>query len=183
MDIGSLLLGLALLGIVGFIVAQPILERRGLNARTITPTDRLIAERESVLNALRDLDFDHATGKLTTEDHAAQRGELVARGAAILKELDALSATETADTPEDALEAAIRARRTTAETSPPADPIEAAIAQRRRAPVAPTNGGHAKTSNVRTAGSRTCPKCGRAAQAADRFCAKCGTPLPTQEVV
>lgn len=51
----------------------------------------LLAEREATLAALRDLDADHADGRVTDADYAALRAEAVARGAAALDALDALA--------------------------------------------------------------------------------------------
>ena len=93
MDIASLLLGLALLLVVVFIVARPLIESHELRQREPGPADDLWYERERILLALRDLDFDYATGKLLDDDYLAPRAELVAQGAAILRQLDALGAS------------------------------------------------------------------------------------------
>lgn len=89
-DLPSILVGVALLALVVFTIAQPLLDRRALRGDAVVERDRLIAERESVLISLRDLDFDFSTGKILEEDYRPQRSELMARGAAILKQLDAL---------------------------------------------------------------------------------------------
>ncbi|MCS6911205.1 MAG: hypothetical protein NZM11_11675, partial [Anaerolineales bacterium] len=62
MDIGSVLIGMALLIGVAFFVLQPFLEQRALREKRVTEVEALNAEREALLIALRDLDFDHATG-------------------------------------------------------------------------------------------------------------------------
>src|SRR3989338_4775205 len=90
MDLGSILLGAALLVIVAFYVARPIFEKRGGRDKPVTEADRLTAERENILAALRDLDFDHITGKITDEDFAPQRAALVAEGASIYQRLEQL---------------------------------------------------------------------------------------------
>ncbi|MGH2520862.1 MAG: zinc ribbon domain-containing protein [Anaerolineales bacterium] len=105
MDFGSILLAVALLLLVGAFVARPLLQRVDANAKRQTERDKLEAEREVVLTALRELDFDHATGKVGEEDYAAQRAVLVAQGVALLKQLDALPS------PEAELEAEVRAAR------------------------------------------------------------------------
>ena len=153
MDFGFLLLGFALLLLVGFIVARPLLEPHHAPEKGIAPADRLAAQRDSLLAALRDLDFDHATGKISDDDYAPQRAQLVAQGVAVLKQLDTLrpaATPEPALSAEDALERAIAARRRPAsdgrgssseELVQPApraahsadDRIEAAIAARRTA--------------------------------------------------
>jgi hypothetical protein len=110
MDIGSVLIGMALLVGVAFFVLQPFLEQRTLREKRVTEAEALLAERESLLIALRDLDFDHATGKITTEDYTPQRAELMARGVAVLKRLDALGASAPASFDEE-IEQAIARRR------------------------------------------------------------------------
>jgi hypothetical protein len=165
MDLGSLLLGLALLLVVAFIVARPLIEKRGLREKEFGPADRLLAQRETVLNALRDLDFDHTTGKITAEDYAPQRAELVAQGVAVLKQLDELGvapngASASAD---DEIERAVRARRKVAPRAVD-DLIEGEVAARRRA-------------RAPAADAVTCPQCGASAQASDKFCPQCGAAL------
>lgn len=110
MDLGSIFIGALLFALVIFLVAQPLIEQRGVREKRVTRTDALLAERETILDALRDLDFDHAMGKLTTEDYTPQRLQLVARGAAVLRELDTLGVT-TAASAEDEIERAVAARR------------------------------------------------------------------------
>jgi len=113
MDFSSILIGLALLALVVFGVAYPFMARRGLYDEAPSTTEGLLAEREAILLALRDLDFDHSVGKIAPEDYAAQRAELVARGVAVLKQLDiqGLSAVETSV--DEAIEQAIARRRQT----------------------------------------------------------------------
>ena len=149
MDLGSLLLGLALLLLVAFIVARPLIEGRRLDEAGPTPADDLLAEREGILAALRDLDFDHAMGKIADEDYAPQRAQFVARGVEALKQLEKLGV-------EDAIEQAIAARR----KARPAQEAEAFDF---------TSVAHAEAA---------CPNCGRLIHPEDKFCARCGAKLP-----
>src|SRR5690348_8556627 len=127
MDIGSILLGLALLLVIAFIVARPLLEPPAVRDLPASPADRLLARREQVLAQLRDLDFDSATGKFNAEDYAAQRAQLVAEGVDILKQLDALGvSSEQAAAP-----ATLAGAPASAPSGAPADEIEAAVAQLR----------------------------------------------------
>jgi hypothetical protein len=48
----------------------------------------LIEERDRALAALKELEFDHRTGKVTDEDYRAQVGPLRRRAAAALRALD-----------------------------------------------------------------------------------------------
>ena len=186
MDIGSLLLGFALLLVSAFIVARPIIEKQGLHEKQLDPADALLAQRDALLAALRDLDFDHTTGKITAEDYAPQRAKLVAEGAALLRQLETLGVTRA----EDPVEQAIRAYRKT--IAHEGDAIETAIAARRHAPTVevspcPACGAVAQASDkfcpkCGATLSATCPECGRPARPADKFCAGCGAKLSVAEV-
>jgi len=183
MDIGSILLGVALLLVVAFVVARPLLDRTGLHEHEPGPADELLGEHERVLAALRDLDFDHAMGKLVEDDYAAQRAALLAQGAAVLKQLDQVAPGATAPTAarpaDEGVEAEIeravarRRARPAAPTSPAAPSasgdadsvdaeIEARVAERRQAAVPP---------------ARFCAQCGHGVGPNDRFCGACGAPL------
>ena len=48
----------------------------------------LIEERDRALAALKELEFDHRTGKVTDDDYRAQVGPLRRRAAAALRALD-----------------------------------------------------------------------------------------------
>jgi hypothetical protein len=189
MDIGSILIGLAVLLFVAFLVSQPLLDQRQQRANALSEADRLREQRDRILATLRDLDFDHASSKIQEQDYATLRAKLVADGAAVLKQLDevapalpsrlenkveqAIAARRQRPVPaaaDDAgLERAIAARRRGTAQAPAAavDDIEQAIAARRKVRPAAASGE-----------AVFCPKCGQAALAGDKFCAKCGTPLP-----
>ena len=198
MDIGSILLGLALVLVVAFIIAQPLLAGGARRERQPGPADQLRAEHERVLTQLRDLDFDHATGKINAEDYAEQRALLVAQGVSVLKQLDALSASIAAQpaapakgrSVEDEIEAAIAQRRVAVAGDSDED-IEAAVAARRTAAGSAPAAGHlchacgaAVSADDRfcpecgAAQSVACPQCGRVAAAGDQFCGNCGQRLP-----
>lgn len=176
MDIGSLLLILALLILVFLFITRPLFDR---NATVVEPVDNqgehersaLLAERDRVINALQELDFDNALGKIPAEEYPAQRAILLKRGADTLRKLDEMDQAAPQAEAEDRLEAAIAARR---DDSTPAasavladaatdDDIEALLATRRR------------ERQGKSAGF--CPSCGRPVQKADRFCPSCGKSL------
>lgn len=75
--------------------------------------ERLQAAYAQTLRNIRDLDEDHATGKIVTETYQIEREAWVQRGVALLKALDTLendgAVSETAA--DDAIEAAIAAYR------------------------------------------------------------------------
>jgi len=48
----------------------------------------LEGEHQRLLDALQELDFDHAQGKLNEEDYAGQRVSLLQAGAVVLRRMD-----------------------------------------------------------------------------------------------
>ena len=160
MDIGSILLGLALLLVVAFVVLRPMLARPALPDPDEDSVNQLLLHREQALTQLRDLDFDHATGKFNEDDYAVQRALLVAEGVTALKALDAHGSAPAA--PElDEIEAAVAQSRARRAALSPEDKLEASPGARRAA----------------SAALLICPECSTAVLLGDRFCPKCGTPL------
>jgi hypothetical protein len=166
MDLGSIFLILAVFIGVALYVARPFFERRG---KSLTKADHdlshLLAERDQVLTALQELEFDHILGKIPEEDYPAQRNALLVKGAETLRQLDAYQPPSSQQTAEDRLEAAVAARRIVAASAsagaPRADDqLEVIIAERRRA------------REGKSAGF--CHKCGSPLQISDRFCPRCG---------
>ncbi|RME87638.1 MAG: hypothetical protein D6770_08835, partial [Anaerolineae bacterium] len=75
MEIGAILLLLALLVPIVLYVVQPFGRGETLNPDTAGEHElsALLAERERVIASLQELDFDHALGKIAPEDYSAQR--------------------------------------------------------------------------------------------------------------
>ncbi len=185
MDIGSIFLILALLLLVGIFVARPLFEHKSIAvSHEEHELSALMAERDRIVSALQELDFDSTMGKVPPEEYPAQRSALMTRGADVLRQIDTLAIGQALPSSnaaassnghkapvEDRLEAAIAARRATltgsAYAEQPAahadDSIEAQIAARRRARQDKSGG--------------FCPKCGKPVQQSDRFCPKCGHAL------
>ena len=180
MEIIAILIGLVILAAIAFYVSRPLVQsRRAGHFNGVADVQSLEAQRESLYTQIKELDLDHATGKVNDEDYARLRADLVAQAAAVLKQIDgvaqqpalaAMTASPAAPPAEDDVEALIAARRKTRSTSAPktadAD-VEAAIAVRRKT-AAPA------------ASELTCPRCGKPINADDAFCARCGTALRTQ---
>jgi hypothetical protein len=182
MDIGSIFLILALFVLVVLFVGRPFMETKALSsANTVSEEEQqisaLLAERDRLLNALQELDFDHALGKIPDEDYPAQRAVLMRSGTDILKKLDSLQAQPAEDDIEARIEAAIAARRAdasrvaagayervranvVAQVAAPDDDIEKLLASRRRVRQEKAGG--------------FCTQCGGPVQKSDRFCPKCG---------
>jgi len=167
MDIGSILLILGILVVVALYISQPLMNR---HSTAVSEHDHeysmLLAERDRILNALQELDFDNILGKIPEDSYPAQRTELLQRGAAILQQLDEHFDPETADDMGVQLEAILDTHREdTAGSEHPSsdDKLEATIASRRRAQKSRSGG--------------FCPHCGHALKQSDRFCSKCGNSI------
>jgi len=79
---------------VGLVVwiGEPLVRRRRVpdaaeDARR-DAIERLVLQRETLYTAIRDLDFDHQTGKVDGEDHAVLRRQMEEEAAAVLRDLD-----------------------------------------------------------------------------------------------
>jgi len=122
--------------------------------RPESPTERLRREKESVYLAIREVEFDHRTGKVSDEDHAVLMARYRARAIELLKQIDALPPDPAGDTarkedrraPGEAIEREIRAALS-------ADPRTAAPLPR-------------------------CAGCGKEILPVHRFCTRCGLPVP-----
>lgn len=185
MDIGSIFLILALLVLVALFISRPFFERKPAIVGGYDPEQNeqehelsaLLAERDRLLNALQELDFDHALGKIPDEDYPSQRALLLQRGAEVLRQLDTYQNETPSDDVEARIEAVIAARRAdasqktssqavrervgvAAQVAAPDDAIETLLFNRRR------------VRQEKAAGF--CPQCGGPLQKSDRFCPKCG---------
>lgn len=168
MDLGAILILLALLIAVGLFLAAPLM--RGARPRPLDEAPEvssLLAERDRVINALQELDFDYKLGKVPEAAYPAQRTELLQRGAAILKELDQLQPEDAtgADAGHRVEQAAAAGAGTDAGSSSdlPDDRIDSLLAARRAA--------------RRDKSGGFCPHCGKPVLLNDRFCPNCGKPV------
>ena len=160
MDIMALLIGAALLVALYIFVSQPL--RRAHQAPdTESQLETLVAQRESLYTQIRELDFDHATGKVTDADYTPLRDRLKAEAAGVLRQIDHLIGSLPAGEV-DSIEQAVAARRKRRPAAADAD-LEAAIAARRK-----------------RAAALACRHCGNPLNPNDSFCARCGTPVATQ---
>jgi len=92
----ELLLGALLAAAAVVFVAVPFLRAEEPPA-PVTPGDETLAaaeERDRVLAELKELEFDHRTGKITDDDYRAQVGPLRQRAAAMLPAETAKKASE-----------------------------------------------------------------------------------------
>lgn len=113
----------------------------------------ILAERDRILNAIQELDFDHSLGKIPEENYLVQRAQLVQSGVEILKKIDEHAGT--IGKPKGK-----QLKFTDVLTD---DEIEDMIMLRRSRHKEKTGG--------------FCPHCGKTVLLSDRFCPKCGHSL------
>lgn len=127
----------------------------GRQAAALRERADLLAERNRLYAAIRDLDFDYTTNKISDEDYVYQRYTLVAQGVDVLQQLDLLPA---ADGSTDAIEVAVAALGTNGTSQSATQPAQ------RRVPAG-------------VPAARFCPQCGGAVARSDKFCGSCGERL------
>ena len=170
MEIGSILLVLAVVILIGIYLYAPFTMRaRRARLNETHEVSALKAERDRVINSLQELDFDFNLGKIPTGEYPDQRAALLQKGADILRRLDELApvASSTVN-PEARIEKATAAGRADAGAKTPIiadndDELESMIAARR------------KEHKSKSAGF--CPKCGKPVLVTDKFCPSCGKSL------
>ena len=178
MDIGSIFVIITIALLVAVYVGQPLLGSKKevvLISEQKTANEKehlrsaLLAERDRLLTALQELEFDNALGKIPEEDYPVQRAILVKAGADVLRRIDETDPTDrqTPGHAEDWIETEMAARRADAGTmTQELDAVELAIAARRRARLEKSVG--------------FCTNCGNPLQHSDVFCSKCGQPVKLQ---
>ncbi len=191
--IGSLFLVLALAVFVALFIARPFLLDGRHKTASGTQTAQqerehqlsaLLAERDRLLTALQELDFDYALGKVPQEDYPQQRAILLKTGADVLRRLDEFSMGEPESkvvAAEDRIEAVVAARR--------ADSAQQGQAQVAQVVVKTNGNGHGKGRDEleemiasrkrerKESAAGFCPHCGKPVQKSDKFCSKCGATL------
>lgn len=92
MSLEGLIIALTLLVLVSLWNAAPLFQsgQQGDAASTQRQRERLLVHYERVLSSIRDLEEDHATGKIQSVDYAQEREQSVQRGIQILMALDQL---------------------------------------------------------------------------------------------
>jgi rubrerythrin len=175
MDIGAIFLLLSICLLTGLFVARPFLERRRISSVSANDQElsTLLAERDRLITALQELDFDHTLGKIPPQDYPAMRAGLLQRASDVLRSLDILQPQKAeSDDAESRVEAVIAARRADAaiakaektEKHEISDEDLDELVSSRRA-----------LRKEKSAGF--CPKCGKPVLRSDRFCPSCGKPI------
>lgn len=173
MELGAIFLILAVLVLVGLFVSRPFMEDRRVYAISTEEHElsHLLAERDRLITALQELDFDHVLGKIPVEDYPNMRAALLGQAADVFRQIDELQPKKTAALDvESRVEAAIAFRRADASAPGAAsnampmresdDDLEDRIAARRALRKEKSGG--------------FCPNCGKPVLRSDRFCPSCG---------
>jgi len=115
----------------------------------------LLAEKERILSAIQELDFDQALQKIPEDQYPVQRAEMMEKAAGILKQLDDLEVNQNSS----GSSVAPGQKYTTGDY----DEVEALIAKHRIE-------GKRKINEF-------CPHCGKPITDKDKYCPKCGKPI------
>lgn len=190
MDIGSILLILALFVAVALFVARPLFLRQ---SRAVSAEEHelsgLLAERDRLVDALQELDFDFALQKIPEDEYPQQRMSMLERGAAVLRRIDEIQHTQGGASAEKRMEAAIARRRADAaresQQPEPAQEMQSApvgaVARRVSSQIANDEKLEAMIASRRRDNPEKpagfCPSCGTPLRTNDRFCPRCGAQL------
>ena len=172
----TIVIALMIVGAVA-IVAYPLFKQSNQLDVTFAGTsdpvlEGLVSQRDAMYSAIKDLENDHAMGKLSDADYKSLRAKYEAKAVAILQELDNVVGSEPS----------ARAARDD-------EAIEREIARLRRSTATNASMKCPKCGTLHTAedvfcakcgtslrGVR-CPSCGKRAAVGDQFCSKCGKTL------
>lgn len=148
MDLGSILIILALVLLTATFIARPLIEQKSIcGPEEDHRLSTLQTERDRVLDALQELDMDHAMGKVLLDDYQMQREVLLVRGANILRAMDGLDVAME----ESSREQGLKVR------------LDNSMAHLRR--------------DQRELSGEICDACGEPVFKGDRFCSSCGKSL------
>lgn len=158
MEISSILIGLVLFVASLAFVSLPFRQKPRASPQARKAVGRSEGRRESVLSALRDLDFDFKTGKVSEEDYTPLRSKLMVEAAQFI---------EQEKEEEEKLEALIQTRRITQHKVVHCDHCGALIEA----------GQNFCTKCGSAVNKEICPSCGKKNRAGDQFCSSCGSRL------
>lgn len=162
------MLGAALVVLVGLFLARPLLQATREKQTKLSRRQLLLAEKETVLTQIRNLDFDHDTGKMPDEIHEHQRTQLMNSAADILRQLEQLESKPSQPTVQPGSAASVD------------DDIEAAVARVRQGKKVKST---ASPRSLSANGGGFCPNCGKPVDGDDKFCVSCGHKLHAKQKV
>jgi Double zinc ribbon len=161
-------LAAALVGLVAlFVVLRPLIWPTPSAEPVFEPVEQEETPRGVALLALKEIEFDRETGKLSDEDYRFLKAKYTAQA------IEALRAEEGAKVPDD-VEALIahrvRALRSAAASAPPGARVCPTCGPRPEPDAA-----FCSTCGGRLPAAMTCTHCGMALSADSRFCEGCGS--------
>lgn len=148
MEIGAILLTLAVFFGAGLFVSKPFLfpeKKHNVDAEN-TEISSLLAEKDRFLGLIQELEQDHTLGKITDEDFPSMRADLMQKASKVLRKIDDRKSSSIS----------IAAPAVKDQTTD----IEDLLAKRRAQKIGRSDG--------------FCPHCGKAIVKADKFCPSCG---------
>ncbi|HEY66191.1 MAG TPA: zinc ribbon domain-containing protein [Caldilineae bacterium] len=160
----AILMAVVAMTITAWPIIQGRRERRAEGQGDDITLDELLARRESLLTAIKDLEFDRAVGKIEEEDFQALNAQLRTEAIEVLKQIDQRMGVS----PSKAVPRRRRRKAARRRERPPIDreleaQVEAEITALRRRPA--------------TEAQRLCSQCGATLDPDDRFCGQCGAPV------
>ena len=158
MEITSIIVGVGLFAVSIVYVILPFRQKRLKTTSTLDARASQKGQRDAVLSALRELDFDFRTGKISEEDYTPLRTQLMVEAAQYI---------ETEEKESEQLEALIRTRRATQKQGLKCEHCDA-----------PIRAGQRFCSTCGSAiNYEQCPSCGKKIQTGDLFCSACGNKI------
>lgn len=156
MEIASILIGLILLAASLFFISMPFRKKQQKDVKNSKTNLQAQKEgREMVVSALRDLDFDFKTGKVSEEDYTPLRARLMAEAAQFM---------ERQQEEDQKLEALIQSRRAVHQQSTNCDHCGARVGADQR---------FCSKCGMPVKNER-CSSCGKKILPNDQFCPSCG---------
>jgi double zinc ribbon protein len=151
-SVAAALVGLAVI----VLIISPLIGQQVHLASTVDdPEDLDETPKGIALSALREIEFDRATGKLSDDDYQSLKAKYTAEALVVLRN-EAAAAPGASDAEPGA------AAAPTADASTADDPVEALVAERLR---------------LLQAGSTRCPSCGPRPEGNALYCSSCGRSL------
>jgi len=143
-------------------------------APVVVENDRLtelIGRKDAVLSAIKDLEFDYHTGKLSDEDYERLDQRLRRQAIGLIQQIEKL-APESA-VMDERLEAEIARLRKTQDRVPAATAVQSPVTAAAGAAPSPRS----EPAGPLKSGPRFCTTCGHPVQPSFKFCAHCGAPV------
>jgi rRNA maturation endonuclease Nob1 len=122
----------------------------------------LLGRRDSVMQAIKDLEFDYRVGKMSEEDYQRLDQRLRRQAIGLMQQLEKVAPASVSL--DEQLESLIAQFRQTS-TAPA---LGVAVNGNTNAPAIPATSSQA---------TRFCTECGKPVEAGHKFCAYCGTPI------